>query len=202
MEDDYTHIRETFPIASVHDERIYNPFEEEISNAQKKQFDYDNFSQTWIQIRNRLHENSGLQNPKNPVGVLFDLTISAMLEKFDEFIDEHILQAFVLTSEEFHLDRIADEYGLVRLDDESDDELRRRILNAIVFTLSIIYIERQGIRNYSKQLLTDNSRIYITSCNPHTHNIYDSYAETDIAKNFFLNQLVYEYTCLLHWKGW
>lgn len=196
-------IEETYPTNSIHGEYSDMYLLDELNRQNKKVYEYKNFTNTWTQIKNRLHENSGLQDPYNAVSILFDLTIGMALESFDDFIDDHLLQAFILTSEGAHLDRIGDEYGVYRISEtESDDHYRQRIFNSIILTLSIIFIERQGIRNYSKRNRLDDSRIYLTSNNPHTHNVYDSVPMTDEGKKFLLNQLIYDEICNPHYRGW
>lgn len=195
-------IQETIPPAGVFHDTASEWYTNEYVTGHLHTIDYTNFTTTWLQIRNRLHENSGLQNPKNEIGALLDLTIGVTIEAFEDFIDDHLLQAFILTAEGDHLDRIADEHGLERMNNEDDTSLRQRIFNSIIFSLSIVFVERQGIRNYSKKRLHDDSRLYMTSCNPHTTNLYDTIPVTAIAKAWLYNQLIYEYTCRVHAKGW
>ena len=164
------------------------------------------FTDTWTQIKNRLHENSGLRRYDNLVSELFDDTIGKSLEKVDDFLDGHLLQSYLLTAEGVYLDDIGEEWGVKRIKtdeyEEPDGEYRQRILNAIVYSISLLFIKRQGFKVYSKKGVNFDSRIKMTSSNPHTSNKYDFIPITSQSFKFLLNQIIHEYDVQAHIKGW
>lgn len=156
----------------------------------------------WEQIRSRLHEESGLQNPSNEVGKLLDIFIGTSFESFEDFIDEHLLQSFILLAEGDHLDRLGYQEGVTRKDNETDSSYRQRIMNQLESNMTVVNTKRQGIDLYSKKNVGDNSRLYLTSTNAHTNNKYDAIPKTSEAKTYLLQQLLYEYILQPHWKGY
>lgn len=164
------------------------------------------FTDTWTQIKNRLHENSGLRRTENKVSELFDDTIGKSIEKVDAFLDEHLLQSYLLTAEGVYLDDIGEEWGVPRLkegtDEETDESYRQRILNSIVYSISLLFIKRQGFKVYSKKKTNFDSRLKMTSSNPHSSNNYDFIPITPQSFKFLLEQIIFEYDVQPHIKGW
>ena len=167
---------------------------------------HQKFTDTWTQIKNRLHENSGLRRYDNLVSELFDDTIGKSIEKLDAFLDDHLLQSYLLTAEGKYLDDIGEEWGVLRIvtdtDEETDDSYRQRILNAIVYTISLLFIKRQGFRVYSKKEKNFDSRIKMTSSNSHSSNNYDFIPVSPQSFKFLLDQIIFEYGVQPHIKGW
>ena len=164
------------------------------------------FTDTWTQIISRLHENSGLRRSENGVSEVLDDVIGKSLEAFDSFIDDHLLQAYILTAEGTHLDRLGEEWGVYRLKnknkEEPDDKYRRRILNSIVYTISLVFLKRQGFKAYSKKETNFNSRTKMTSSNPHSSNKYDFVPISAQAYKFLIDDIIFEDSVQVHIKGW
>lgn len=164
------------------------------------------YTDTWTQIISRLHENSGLRRTENGVSEVLDDIIGKTLEAFDSFIDDHLLQAYILTAEGTHLDRLGEEWNVTRLKnkdkEEPDDKYRQRILNSIIYTISLLFIKRQGFKVYSKKETNFDTRTKMTSSNPHSSNNYDLVPTSNQAYTFMIDDIIHEYGVQLHIKGW
>lgn len=156
----------------------------------------------WKYIEKRLHEESMLHYPENNLRKILKSFLNGILNEFYEDSFNLMKQSFLVTMTGKYLDIKAEEYGLKRKKDESDDELRQRIFNATSTYLSVNFIKLQKTLIYTKKDLTDSIREKMSSNNPYLNNEYAVIPPDVETYDFLENDVVYEKVYQLYKKGW
>ncbi|MCD8210592.1 MAG: hypothetical protein LUC37_03480 [Prevotella sp.] len=100
----------------------------------------------WNAIVRRLHEESGLQYPQNRVRLILEACINGGLDDLEAVIWTTIFAGFLQTCTGKYLDLRGEEIGLSRRSNESDDEYRQRLFNALSYYLSVRFIKFYGLQ--------------------------------------------------------
>ncbi len=156
----------------------------------------------WTPIENRLHEESALHYPDNTMRRILEPLLNGLFDAIEEEMNDIIYECFLLTSTGQYLDLFGVEIGLTRENDESDNEYRQRLFNALSEYLSVSFVKLQGIILYAKEELYNDIRINMTSQNPYMSNIYAGIPRNDVSSRFLLYDMIYEYTVCHYVKGW
>lgn len=157
----------------------------------------------WDTIVERLHEESGLQYPDNILRKIIGACVTGLFEEdVMEFLENLIYECFLVSCNGEYLDIRGREYGIEREDDEDDESYRKRIFNIISYTLTVNYLKRQGFLLYNLVEVENNPRYGMTSHNPYMSNYYLALPETSLARDFMLNDMIYEYNLKYYIKGW
>lgn len=107
----------------------------------------------WTPIENRLHEESALHYPDNTMRRILEPLLNGLFDAVEEEMNDIIYECFLLTSTGQYLDLFGVEIGLTRENDESDNEYRQRLFNALSEYLSVSFVKLQGIILYAKEEL-------------------------------------------------
>ena len=156
----------------------------------------------WRYIEERLHEESLLHYPDNKLRLILKSFLNGILNDFYDDSFDLMKQSFLVTMSGKYLDIKAEEYGLKRKTDESDDELRQRIFNATSTYLSVNFIKLQKTLIYTKKDLNDSIREKMSSNNPYLNNEYAVIPPDVETYDFLENDVVYEKIYQLYKKGW
>ncbi|WP_455644815.1 hypothetical protein [Methanosphaera sp.] len=156
----------------------------------------------WTPIELRLHEESGLHYPENHVRKILEACINGILNDVESEIDDAIYESFLLTCSGIYLDMNGEEIGILRETDETDDEYRQRLFNALSSYLSVNFVKLQGMILYSKDELESNIRSKLTSLNPYLSKYYAGIPKNSIATEFLTTDMIYEYNIYYYVKGW
>ena len=156
----------------------------------------------WKYIEERLHEESMLHYPENNIRLILKSFLNGTLNDFEEDSFDLMKQSFLVTMTGKYLDIKAEEYGLKRKTNETDDEFRQRIFNAISTYLSVNFIKLQKTLIYTKKNLHDNIREKMTSDNPYLNNEYAVIPPDVETFDFLENDVIYEKIYELYKKGW
>ena len=114
--------------------------------------------------------NPYLQDPDNPGYQFIDGTVGEYLENYDN----HIFDLFVTRASGGYLDQHARMYGLVRHEDESDAELRRRVLVEVQLLQSSSDFLSLDIMLWVYQTGVVDDKNVLTSRNPYLKNQHDT----------------------------
>ena len=114
--------------------------------------------------------NPYLQDPENPGYKFLDGTVGEYLEHYDN----HIFDLFVTRAKGGYLDQHARMYGLVRHEDESDAELRRRVLVEVQLLQSSSDFFSLVIMLWVYQTGVVDDKNVLTSRNPYLKNQHDT----------------------------
>lgn len=157
----------------------------------------------WDTIVDRLHEESGLQYPDNILHKIIGACVTGLFEEnVMNFLESLIYECFLLSSQGKYLDILGEEYGVDRETNEDDDNYRKRIFNIISYNLTVNYLKRQGLLLYNLINIENNPRYGMTSHNPYMSNYFLALPETQLARDFMLNDMIYEYVLKYYIKGW
>lgn len=156
----------------------------------------------WTPIENRLHEESALHYPQNIMHKILEPIINGLFDDLEDEINDIIYNCFLLTAEGQYLDLMGVEIGLIRETNESDDEYRQRLFNALSEYLSVTFVKLQGIILYAKDELYSDIRIHMSSRNPYMNNIYAGIPRTSVSRSVLLYDMIYEYIICHYVKGW
>lgn len=160
------------------------------------------FTDYWKYIEERLHEESMLHYPNNKLREILQSFLNGILNDVYEDSFDLMKQSFLVTMNGKYLDIKAEEYGLKRKENESDDELRQRIFNATSTYLSVNFIKLQKTLIYTKKHLNDSIREKMSSNNPYLNNEYAVIPPDVETYDFLENDVVYEKVYQLYKKGW
>lgn len=100
----------------------------------------------WSTIQERLHEESGLKYPLNPVGEMLKIFFNNILEQFSEDDRTFINQGFLITSEGLYLDIRGNELGLPREEGEyAEGKIEFTLTREIPKTQNPLKLENEEI---------------------------------------------------------
>lgn len=114
--------------------------------------------------------NPHLHDPDNPGYQFIDGTVGEYLENYDN----HIFDLFLTRAKGGYLDQHARMYGLVRHEDESDAELRRRVLVEVQLLQSTSDFLSLDIMLWVYQTGVVDDKNVLTSRNPYLKNQHDT----------------------------
>jgi len=114
--------------------------------------------------------NPYLHDPENPGYKFLDGTVGEYLENYDN----HIFDLFVTRASGGYLDQHARMYGLVRHEDESDAELRRRVLVEVQLLQSSSDFLSLDVSLWVYQTGVVDDKNVLTSRNPYLKNQHDT----------------------------
>ena len=159
-------------------------------------------SKHWGVIRKRLHEETGLRDPLNEFAKILDGTLGKGLDKFESSVDEIVIQAFLLTATGEYLDMHGKDRNIIRIEGETDDEYRRRILNSLNLELTVPYCLSQGMYVWAAESLDSNIRTSLSSNNTYNSKFYFIVPKSEEATNFARKQMILDDIAQLLVKGW
>ena len=118
-------------------------------------------------IIERLPVNSQLQNPDNPMHNIIQNTIGELLDNFEIDYDQFFLQ----DATGKYLDLHGKQYGIMRKNNESDEEYRNRIiLCAYEYATVKVLTEIYGVKFYANVDNFENNTNLLCSDNPYLTN--------------------------------
>lgn len=156
----------------------------------------------WTVIQNRLTNTSGLKRPDNTIATILKEMTNGFYNEFTEDIYNTVLETFLLTADSSYLDIKGKELNIQRTSEESDNDYRQRLFNAISTVLNVNFIKKQGIIVYTKKEKEDNIRQKMTSNNPYINNTYAIFPKTSTSSFFISTDFIYEYVTTYYMKGW
>ncbi|WP_292474155.1 hypothetical protein [Methanosphaera sp.] len=156
----------------------------------------------WKHITQRLHEETSLRYPENSVYKLMDACVNELFDDLETEIDELLYESFLVSCTGYYLDIRGAEYGILREKDETDASYRQRIFNMISSFLTVNFMKKQGLILYTIDTLDSNIRTKVTSNNPYLNNLYMALPRHNLARDFLLNDTIYEYNIVHYIKLW
>ena len=156
----------------------------------------------WNAIESRLHEETSLRYPENIVRKLLKEVINKHFDDLESSFEELLYESFLVSSTGEYLDIRGAEYGILREKNESDESYRQRILNMISSFFTVNFMKKQGFILYTIHSLESNVRTEMTSNNPYLNNIYMAIPKHALARDFMLNDTIYEYNLVHYTKLW
>lgn len=133
----------------------------------------------------RVNLESALRNPDNIVHQIFRDTIGWWFDNNDVITS---IRSFNLRfAEGSYLDEIAWQYGLSRKEDESDEDLRKRILARFQEYYTIKHVQNSDVTFFTKVM--GNPYQYLTSPNTYLRNDYFGYSDYEI-ENYWYHRYI------------
>ena len=126
-------------------------------------------------ILSRLNPDSGISNPKNPGHIVFDNTIGAWMDNFEE--TDYLKQLFLITATNTYIDVHGSQKGVYRLKDETDEEYRLRIINEKSLKFNLHDLKNLGVDLWCYVNSINNN---LTSKNVYLHNKYYAHATDEV----------------------
>lgn len=121
----------------------------------------------------RVNLESALRNHNNKVHQIFRDTVGWWFDNND--IITNLRQFNLRFAKEEYLDEIAWQYGLSRKKDESDDDLRKRIMVRFQELFKVENVQNSGVKFFTKVM--GNPYQYLTSTNTYLRNDYFCYSD-------------------------
>lgn len=135
-------------------------------------------------ILEKLHRESGLRDKSNTIHQLFVELIGRWIDEWDTV--DRVRQFNLKFATGLWLDELSSNFGIYRLDNETDDELRERVLRKRNEIFTTPALKSHGVTFFT---CVKNPKTQLTSKNTYLTNDYLCYAD-DITEEYYENTYV------------